>query len=130
MPPATITTSPVMCPAARSESRNATVRAMSSVRATLRSGIVAVTLSTSSSVSDASVIGDTVQPGATTLTRAGAISFLSDSRRPWPMAALAAAEAAGPALAEAAGGRADQDECAAALEGEAAAGQERGGEVG
>ena len=91
MPPATVTTSPVTCPAARSESRNATERAMSSVRATLRSGIVAVTRSTSSSVSDASVIGDTVHPGATTLTRAGAISFLSDSSRPWPIAALAAA---------------------------------------
>ena len=51
--------------------------------------MVAVTRATSASVSDASVIGDTVQPGATTLTRAGAISFLSESSRPCPMAALA-----------------------------------------
>ena len=74
-----------------SEHSQATVRATSSARATLRSGIVAVTRSTTASVSDASVIGDTVQPGATTLTRAGASSFLSDSSRPWPIAAFAAA---------------------------------------
>jgi hypothetical protein len=57
----------------------------------LRSAIVAVTCSTTASVSDPSVIGDTVQPGATTFTRAGASSFLSESARPWPIAALAAA---------------------------------------
>ena len=71
------------------------MRAMSSVDATLRSAIVAVTSATASSVSRSAVIGDTVQPGATTFTRASGASrttsFLSESARPWAIAAFAAA---------------------------------------
>jgi hypothetical protein len=61
----------------------------------LRSAIVAVTCATVSSVRSAAVIGDTVQPGATTFTRAdGAVrttSFLSERASPWAIAALEAA---------------------------------------
>ena len=95
MPPATVTTWPLMCPEASGEHRNAIVRAMSSAEATFRRAIVAVTAATVSSVRSRAVIGDTVQPGATTLTRASGASrttsFLRESASPWAIAALAAA---------------------------------------
>ena len=87
-------TSPVTWPAAVGEHRKTIARATSSAVATLRSGIVAVTRATVSSVSADAVIGDTVQPGATTLTRASGacstISFFSVSNMPCAIAAFAA----------------------------------------
>jgi hypothetical protein len=85
----------VTCPAGRGEHSHATAAATSSTVAILRSAIVAVTRATAAGSRASAVIGDTVQPGATTLTRApGAVrttSFFSDSAKPWAMAALAAA---------------------------------------
>ena len=95
MPPATATTCPVTCPAARGEQSHVTAEATSSAVATLRSGIVAVTCASVASVSSPAVIGETVQPGATTFTRArgalATISFFNDSASPCAIAALAAA---------------------------------------
>ena len=110
MPPATVTTSPVTCPAARSEHSQATVRAMSSVRATLRSAIVAVTCSTTASVSDAlghrrdgPARGDDVDARRRELV-------LERQREPLADRGLRGGVVGVAGLAEAAGGRADQDE--------------------
>jgi hypothetical protein len=93
--PATVTTWPVTWPAAVGEASQTIARAMSSASATLRSAMVAVTRSTTAGSRSSAVIGVTVHPGATTLTRAfGAsrtTSFFSDSIRPWAMPAFAAA---------------------------------------
>ena len=71
MPPATVTTSPVM-PAARSKQEHDGASDLLGTT-TLASGMVAVICSTSRSVSvDASVVRDTVHPSATRFRRAGA----------------------------------------------------------
>src|SRR5579862_4937904 len=95
IPPATVTSSPVMWPDSSSEARTTTARAMSSATATLRSAIVRLSRSTSAGSSSPRVIGEYVQPGATALTRPfGAIrtiSFLRErSRPPWSDALAAA----------------------------------------
>ncbi len=96
MPPATSTTCPVTWPETRSDASTATCQATSSAVASLRSAIVRVTRGTRVGSARAErVIGVTVQPGQTALTRpAGAawtISFFSERVRPYTMAALAAA---------------------------------------
>ena len=95
MPPATVTTWPVTWPDRTGEARATTWPATSSGWATLRSAIVLEILRIASGSTCPRVIGDSVQPGATTFTRAfGArrtTSFFSERRSPCATADFAAA---------------------------------------
>src|SRR5262249_41264930 len=95
MPPPTTTSCPVTWPERVSEASTTTCAATSSGCATLRSAIVRVTARTCSGSTCPRVIGVSVQPGATALTRPrGAIlpiSFLTPSSTPPPIPAFSAA---------------------------------------
>jgi hypothetical protein len=86
-------------------------------------------LSTSSSVSDASVIGETGPPGRDDVDARRRDLVLERQQQAVADRRLGGSVVGVAGLAEAAGGGADQDEGVPALSREAAAGQERGGEV-
>ena len=95
MPPATVRISPVMCLLAAGLESTTQARAMSSGRASCRSGIVAVTAAMVPGVSRAaSAMGVTVHPGSSGVARAWGsrwtTSFFTLRIRPWSAAFVAA----------------------------------------
>ena len=137
IPPATVTTWPLTWPERTSEASTTTWAATSSGCATFRSAIVREIRRTASASTSPRVIGDSVQPGATALTRARGATRVDLVLQRQQQAALERglrSRVVGvPGLAEAPGGGADEHERAVArardLAEEAARGQERGGQV-
>ena len=137
IPPATVTSSPLTWPERTSDERTTTWAAMSSGWATLRSAIVREMRRTAASSTRPRVIGDSVQPGATALTRASGADARDLVLQRQQQAALDGrlrGRVVGvPRLAEPARGRADEDERAVARAGDLAQerprGEERGGQV-